>query len=211
MSYVFISYAHETKPTVAMIADGLSVDGYEVWWDDRFRGGDFMASTIDDKIAASKAVVVTWSSYARCSVWVHGEALAALDMGKLVQVGLDTTRLPIPFNALHSIDFSGWNGKNTSKPWIELRRSLGDPTSRILTADAALSTSPGFVIGRSKLAFLAAVVGLILAVTASMFATTQEPAMTIAILLAALSFVVGLIGVVAALAKFAYYDTSPRT
>ena len=110
MTDVFMSYARSNKDTVRVIATNLESDGRDVWWDEDLRGGEFYGATIEDKIEMAGRVLVAWSGAAGRSVWVRREALEALDARKLVQIQLDRSRLPVPFNALHAIDFAEWHG-----------------------------------------------------------------------------------------------------
>ena len=110
MTDVFMSYARSHKDKVRVIATNLESAGRDVWWDEDLRGGAFYGATIEDKIEMAGRVLVAWSGAAGRSVWVRREALEALDARKLVQIQLDRSRLPVPFNALHAIDFAEWHG-----------------------------------------------------------------------------------------------------
>lgn len=105
-----MSYAHADRPKVERIVYALETDGLRVWWDPHLMSGEFFPEVIEDRLMKAKSVVVAWSATARRSVWVQGEALAALDEGKLFQITLDPTRPPIPFNALQAVDFVRWDG-----------------------------------------------------------------------------------------------------
>jgi TIR domain len=107
---VFLSYAHLDRPKVERIVHALETEGHRIWWDRRLLSGQFFPSIIEDQLIKAESVVVAWSATSRRSVWVQGEALAALDEGKLFQITLDRTRPPIPFNAIHAIDFVRWEG-----------------------------------------------------------------------------------------------------
>lgn len=127
MTDVFMSYAHSNKDTVRVIATNLESDGRDIWWDDELTGGEFYGATIEDEIEEADRVLVAWSEAARRSVWVRGEALEALDTRKLVQIQLDRSRLPVPFNALHAIDFADWRGERDSGTWKALNTALDTP------------------------------------------------------------------------------------
>jgi hypothetical protein len=138
MADVFLSYARATRPRIAQIGDGLEAGGYSLWWDKGLKAGDDYAMVIEEKIDAARCVVVAWSAPARQSLWVRAEANEALDSGKLVQLNLDSSRLPLPFSALHFLDFSGWRGEHEGSPWGDLDGRVG----AMLRGEAAAEASP---------------------------------------------------------------------
>lgn len=120
MAEVFVSYSRVNRDRIVTVSDGLEQSGYSVWWDRALKPGDDYALLIEEQIDASKCVVVAWSETARQSLWVRAEANEALDSGKLVQINLDRTRLPLPFSALNFVDFSGWAGACGEECWTTL-------------------------------------------------------------------------------------------
>jgi hypothetical protein len=120
MADVFVSYSRVNRDRVVTVSDNLEESGYSVWWDRALAPGDDYALLIEQQIDAAPCVVVAWSETARQSLWVRAEANEALDAGKLVQINLDKTRLPLPFSALNFVDFSGWNGVRTEECWTSL-------------------------------------------------------------------------------------------
>ena len=111
MADVFVSYARKNRPRVAELTGALEAGGYALWWDTELAPGDDYAMVIEREIAAAPCVVVAWSQAARQSLWVRAEANEALDAGKLVQVSLDESKLPLPFTMLHFLDFTPWRGE----------------------------------------------------------------------------------------------------
>jgi len=134
-----MSYARSNKDTVRVIATNLESDGRDVWWDEDLRGGEFYGATIEDEIEEAGRVLVAWSEAARRSVWVRGEALEALDARKLVQIQLDRSRLPVPFNALHAIDFAEWHSECNSETWKALNTALDTPAEELSAMTGPLS------------------------------------------------------------------------
>jgi hypothetical protein len=120
MADVFVSYSRLNRDRIVAVSDNLEETGYSVWWDRALAPGDDYALLIEEQIDASKCVVVAWSETARQSLWVRAEANEALDAGKLVQINLDRTRLPLPFSALNFVDFSAWGGVRTEECWTTL-------------------------------------------------------------------------------------------
>src|SRR5882757_6130018 len=119
MADVFLSYARATQSRIAQIGDALEGRGYSLWWDKALNASDDYAMVIEAQLDAAGCVVVAWSAQARQSLWVRAEANEALDSGKLVQINLDGTRLPLPFRALQFLDFARWRGERQGTPWSE--------------------------------------------------------------------------------------------
>jgi hypothetical protein len=130
MTDVFISYARKNRDRVRQIADGLTDDGYSLWWDTALKASDNYAIKIEQALEATKSVVVCWSEQAKESLWVRAEATEALDRNKLIQLKLDDSRMPLPFNVLNMIAFNGWNGKRAAPEWTELEGEIGEMTGQ---------------------------------------------------------------------------------
>jgi hypothetical protein len=125
MADVFLSYARATRPRIEQIGDGLETGGYSLWWDKALNASDDYAMVIEAQLDAAACVVVAWSAQARQSLWVRAEANEALDSGKLVQINLDGTRLPLPFSVLHFLDFARWRGELQGTPWSDFDARVG--------------------------------------------------------------------------------------
>lgn len=130
MADVFISYAHKDRESVDDIANGLNASGHSLWWDPALKAGDNYAQKIEKEIASAKGVVVCWSKHARDSLWVRAEATEALDFDKLVQLKLDDSRLPLPFNIIQMVSFANWDGSRNAAEWRTLDREIGAKTGR---------------------------------------------------------------------------------
>src|SRR5688572_2787281 len=110
MTHVFVSYARSTEPEAHRIADSLRSDGYEVWRDDEIPANRAFSEVIEEQLTTAKAVVVVWSAEAAKSHWVRAEADRAREAGTLIQVTVDKTLPPLPFNQIQCIDLSTWSG-----------------------------------------------------------------------------------------------------
>jgi hypothetical protein len=133
---IFVSYARKDRPRVAEISGALEQSGYHLWWDRRLESGADYGMLIERELDAAGCVVVAWSDAARRSLWVRAEANEALDAGKLVQISLDQSRLPLPFTMLHYLDFNSWRGETDCEPWTgfdaRLARMLrGEPVDEL--------------------------------------------------------------------------------
>ena len=123
MADVFLSYGRATRPRVEQISDALEGSGYNLWWDKALNASDDYAMVIEKQIDAARCVVVAWSAQARQSLWVRAEANEALDQGKLVQINLDASRLPLPFTMLHFLDFRPLAGRARGIALDRVRRA----------------------------------------------------------------------------------------
>ena len=124
MADVFISYARPDEPHAERVADALRAHGYPVWRDDELPAHRSYADVIEERLKSAKAVVVLWSVDAAKSQWVRAEADAARSTGTLVQVTLDGTIPPLPFNQIQCADLSGWTGDGSASGWRKLVASI---------------------------------------------------------------------------------------
>ena len=100
MADVFVSYARPDEPQAKRVADALRDEGFSVWRDDEIPAHKAYAEVIEERLRSSKAVLVIWSSNAAKSQWVRAEADAARELGTLIQVTIDGTLPPLPFNQI---------------------------------------------------------------------------------------------------------------
>jgi adenylate cyclase len=124
MPDVFISYARTTEPQAKAIAAALREKGYSVWRDDEIPAHKPYAEVIEERLKSSKAVVVIWSAEAARSQWVRAEADAARELGTLVQVTVDGTMPPLPFNQIQCAALKEVNGEVGGPGWAKLTTSL---------------------------------------------------------------------------------------
>ena len=124
MSHVFVSYARPDEPIAARVAAGLKEAGFEVWRDDELPAHRPYAEVIEERIKGAKAVVALWSADAAKSQWVRAEADSARSGQTLVQVTLDGTNPPLPFNQIQCAELTGWNGETDAPGWQKLVASV---------------------------------------------------------------------------------------
>jgi len=152
MSHVFISYARPDEPLASLIADELRGGGFEVWRDDEIPAHRPYAEVIEERINGATAVVVLWSAEAVKSQWVRAEADSARNALTLVQVSLDGTVPPMPFNQIQYADLKGWDGQRTAPGWRKLHASVtelagasapnAEDSGRTLTRDVSVCVLP---------------------------------------------------------------------
>jgi tetratricopeptide (TPR) repeat protein len=151
---VFISYARATDDFARTIADALRAQGYSIWFDEELPANRVFADVISEQLDEAKAVVVVWSSAAAASQWVRSEANRAREKGTLVQLCIDSARLPLPFDQIQCLDFSGWDGSPSAKNWHRLVASVDELVSgrrQSLPIASAKRTAGGFIARRPLL------------------------------------------------------------
>ena len=124
MSDVFISYARSTEAQAALIAAVLRGLGFDVWRDDELPAHRAYGDVIEERLSVAGAVLVLWSADAAKSQWVRAEANRGREEGKLVQLRLDDTRLPMPFDQIQCADLTGWTGDTEAQGWRTALASL---------------------------------------------------------------------------------------
>ncbi|MBV9903109.1 MAG: TIR domain-containing protein [Alphaproteobacteria bacterium] len=133
MSDIFVSYARSTAAQARAVSDALRALGYSVWRDDELPTHRAYGDVIEEQLAQAKAVVVIWSAEAVRSEWVRSEADRARGERKLVQLSIDTARLPMPFDQIQCADLSGWSGDTNHPGWQKTLASIvhlaGAPTA----------------------------------------------------------------------------------
>ena len=146
MSDVFVSYARPTERQARQITETLRGLGFAVWRDDELPAHRAYSEVIEERIKTAKAVLVLWSADAAKSQWVRAEADAAREAGTLVQVTMDGSIPPMPFNQIQCADLSNWAGDTTSQGWQKVEASLallvGPAAGSPRGAEQAGGTSP---------------------------------------------------------------------
>ncbi|HWD67660.1 MAG TPA: TIR domain-containing protein [Caulobacteraceae bacterium] len=126
MSDIFISYARSTADQAQAIAVALRGLGYDVWRDDELPAHRSYAEVIEERLLAAKAVVVIWSAEAVKSEWVQSEADTARTERKLVQLTVDGSKLPRPFDRIQCADMAGWTGDLEAPGWRKVAASVAE-------------------------------------------------------------------------------------
>lgn len=137
---VFISYARSTRDQAQLLAKTLRAEGCDVWLDEDLPAHRAYADVIEERLREAKVVVVIWSSDAVKSQWVRAEADFARNAGTLVQLSIDGAVPPLPFNQIHCVQLSGWDGDRDSSGWRNILDSVRDLIDGV--HDEALPTAP---------------------------------------------------------------------
>ena len=187
MSDVVISYARSTATQARAVAAALRSLGYDVWLDDELPAHRAYRKVIQEQVTAAKAVLVLWSSDAIDSDWVPSEAERARTARKLVQVAVDDTELPMPFDQIQCADLRGWTGDLDAPGWRKVIASIaelvGEDRSAYAAATAlagAARSNAGATSSRRRILWAALVVVAAIAAAATWYAMTRAPDRSIA-------------------------------
>lgn len=134
MSEIFISYARSSEPIAKAVAEDLRTAGHKVWRDDELPAHRSYSEVIQERLNEAKAVVVLWSDEASRSQWVRAEADVARNRGTLVQMTVDGTMPPIPFNQIQCADLNGWSGDSEHAGWKKVLESVQSLTGPVAPA-----------------------------------------------------------------------------
>lgn len=136
MADIFVSYGRSTEAQAHQVAEALRTAGYSVWRDDELPAHRAYGDVIEERLHSAKAVVVLWSAEAARSQWVRAEADIAREAGTLVQVTIDGTIPPLPFNQIQCADLSGWSGDTDAPGWRKVESSVALLVGTPAEADA---------------------------------------------------------------------------
>lgn len=173
MARIFLSYARTDRATAQKLADVLSSEGHDVWWDRHLHGGKEFADEIEVELEAADIVLVAWSKHSGKSRWVRDEAAVGGDSGRLVPVTIDGTLPPIGFRQFHTLDLSGWKaakrdgrtqdllqtierklaGEDEPEPGVGRGERLDPRRSRALSITAAIALLLAAAVGIYLIAF----------------------------------------------------------
>ena len=124
MADIFVSYGRSTEAQAEQVAEALRAAGYSVWRDDELPAHRTYSDVIEERLRVAKAVVVLWSAEAARSQWVRAEADVAREAGTLVQISIDGTLPPMPFNQIQCADLAGWTGDHSVAGWRKVESSV---------------------------------------------------------------------------------------
>jgi adenylate cyclase len=124
MADIFVSYGRSTEGQAHQVAEALRAAGYSVWRDDELPAHRAYSDVIEERLRGAKAVVVLWSVEAARSQWVRAEADVAREAGTLVQISVDGTLPPMPFNQIQCADLAGWSGDLSVVGWRKVESSI---------------------------------------------------------------------------------------
>src|SRR5262245_13692312 len=115
MDDVFISYAHEDKPRVAVLVAELEEKGLSVWWDDRLEAGETWDRRIEYELNQAACVLAIWSQSSIAREWIRVEASRAQQQNKLISVEIDKgVSVPLAFTGRQIATLMDWYDNSMS-------------------------------------------------------------------------------------------------
>ena len=127
---VFISYSRDDADQANLVGSALRSNGLGVWWDENLLAGERWQQELDDQLTKAEAIIVLWSENSVRSNWVLFEASIAKRLDKLVNVKIEDTNLPKPFENIQYGDLTAWCRKG-------LQARDNDPDFRALVESIA--------------------------------------------------------------------------
>jgi len=116
MAGVFLSYSSEDRERVALVAEGLRAEGFEVWWDREIPVAVTYEEYILQQLDSAGAVVVVWSPASVASRYVRWEAQRAeRRRGVVVPVLIEEADLPPEYFLVQSADLTRWTGDRSDR------------------------------------------------------------------------------------------------
>ena len=130
MPDVFISYNREDRPRAGKIAEALTAEGLDVWWDADLRAGESYDEVTERNLREAGAVVVLWSQRSANSKWVRAEATIGERASTLVPAMIEECERPLRFELVQTADLVQWHGDRQDPKWRDfvhdVRTAIGD-------------------------------------------------------------------------------------
>ena len=117
-----------------------------MWLDRDLQGHGSFTDAIERELNRAKAVLAIWSSDAAASEWVRAEANRGREARKLVQICVDGSPLPLPFDQIQCTDLRGWSGDPSFAAWGKVVESV----ATLVTAQSPGPTPSGAIARRQS-------------------------------------------------------------
>lgn len=131
---IFISYSHSDRDSARALAEALTEQGQEVWWDQwDIKAGDSLVQKIfEEGIGKATAFLILLSNRSVNSNWVqeeldHATVRRIEGATRVIPVLLDDISLPVPLRTLK---------------WVDLRRGTGEAVAEIVHAIEGIRERP---------------------------------------------------------------------
>jgi outer membrane protein OmpA-like peptidoglycan-associated protein len=148
MADVFLSYARVDREVAERVKAGLEAAGLSVFFDvEGLDGGDVFPDVLDREVKGAGAVISLWSPHSLSRPWVKQECSIGLKRKCLIPLAiapLGDLDVPVAFEGLQQIDFTGFHGRTDTAEWQKLMRSLARTLGRpeLVAAPAAAAARP---------------------------------------------------------------------
>jgi outer membrane protein OmpA-like peptidoglycan-associated protein len=147
MADVFLSYARVDRALAEQVKAGLEAAGLSVFFDvEGLDGGDVFPDVLDREVKGAGAVVSLWSQHSLSRPWVKQECSIGLKRKCLIPLAIERLGeldVPVAFEGLQQIDFTGFHGRTDGAEWQKLMRALARTLGRAELAQAAVGAPAG--------------------------------------------------------------------
>ncbi|HRJ02040.1 MAG TPA: TIR domain-containing protein, partial [Hyphomonas sp.] len=150
MADVFLSYARVDLAKAERVKAALEAAGLSVFFDvEGLDGGDVFPDVLDREVKTAGAVVSLWSPHSLSRPWVKQECSIGLKRKCLVPLAIESLGqldVPVAFEGLQVIDFTGFHGRTDTAEWRQLMRALARTLKRPeLLGEAQTAAAPAAV------------------------------------------------------------------
>jgi len=147
MADIFLSYARTDRALAEQVKAGLEAAGLSVFFDvEGLDGGDVFPDVLDREVKSAGAVVSLWSQHALTRPWVKQECSIGLKRKCLIPLAIERLGeldVPVAFEGLQQIDFTGFHGRTDTPEWQNLMRSLSRTLKRPELVQGTAKTPDG--------------------------------------------------------------------
>ncbi|MFN7179774.1 TIR domain-containing protein [Hyphomonas sp.] len=134
MADVFLSYARVDLAKAERVKAALEAAGLSVFFDvEGLDGGDVFPDVLDREVKTAGAVVSLWSPHSLSRPWVKQECSIGLKRKCLVPLAIEPLGqldVPVAFEGLQVIDFTGFHARADTPEWRQLMRALARTLKR---------------------------------------------------------------------------------
>ncbi len=152
MADVFLSYARADRARAELVKAALEGAGLSVFFDvEGLDGGDVFPDVLDREVKTAGAVVSLWSTHSLSRPWVKQECSIGLKRKCLIPLAIEPLGdldVPVAFEGLQQIDFTGFHGRTDSPEWQKLMRSLARTLGRAELLGSMAPASPLRAVAR---------------------------------------------------------------
>ena len=155
MADVFLSYARVDRELAERVKAGLEAAGLSVFFDvEGLDGGDVFPDVLDREVKGAGAVISLWSPHSLSRPWVKQECSIGLKRKCLIPLAiapLGDLDVPVAFEGVQQIDFTGFHGRTDTAEWQRLMRSLARTLGRPELSTAAVEAAQAGIRGERPL------------------------------------------------------------
>lgn len=142
MADIFLSYARRDREVAEKVKEALEAAGLSVFFDvEGLDGGDVFPDVLDREVKSAGAVISLWSQHSLSRPWVKQECSIGLKRRCLIPLTIEALGeldVPVAFEGVQQIDFTGFHGRTDTAEWRRLMRSLSRTLGRPELADEAV-------------------------------------------------------------------------